>query len=61
MNHFKLNNLSPIDKLIYNNTNGNINKEKNMNLRNKFKFNNVSKNYTNREIKKLKYNFLQIV
>jgi len=54
MNHFKLNNLSPIDKLIYNNTNGNINKEKNMNLRNKFKFNNVSKNYTNREIKKIK-------
>ena len=42
------------NKLIYNNTNGNINKEKNMNIRHKFKFNNASKNYTNREIEKIK-------
>ena len=50
-----MNNLSPMDnKLIYNNTNGNINKEKNMHIRHKFKFNNASKNYTNREIEKIK-------
>jgi len=56
---FKLSNLSPNDfKQIYNNTNGNLNQEKNLNLKNKNKVNNNEKkffkNYTNREFGKVR-------
>ena len=58
-NIFKLSNLSPNDfKQIYNNTNGNLNQEKNLNLKNKNKANNnekkLFKNYTNREFGKVR-------
>ena len=58
-NIFKLSNLSPNDfKQIYNNTNGNLNQEKNLNLKNKNKVNNnekkLFKNYTNREFGKVR-------
>ena len=44
-NTFKLSNLSPNDfKPIYNNTNGNINQKKNLNLKNKTKNNKEKKN-----------------
>ena len=49
-NTFKLNNLPPNDERpIYNNTNGNINKEKSLHLKNKNKLNyGIFNNYTNR-------------
>ena len=59
LNSFKSNKFSPTDKKqIYNNTNGNINKEQNLKNKNKLNINlnndkKLFKNYTNREIGKV--------
>ena len=59
-NPLKLNNLSPLDfKIMNNNTNGKLNKQKNLNLKNKNKLNinnndrALFKNFTNRELGKI--------
>ena len=61
LNSIKTKNVSPKDaRPVYNYTNGNINKEKNLNLKNKNKLTNINtdkamyKNYTNRELGKLR-------